>query len=310
MSLSSSSSNIQIVSGEQFRKHFQEDKFGPQRKIEIIDTNNKPNAPITQYFDKLISQKSNKIDYDKCFENFFVNNNNINNNANFNNNININVNKDNINKNKTVNKQAKNNYILNSPQSTNKKKKIIPKRKKFSPLPKNKYKKNNINHKLIINDLEKQILTDIYDQYSNKDEFEETYYYLDKIKYIINQKGVEEAMNYLETIEPESLRTKIIMESTFFFKEIIKEEIEFAENNEGKLLLYKQPDNIVFNQNIKFITSLNGKVDNNKKNNKEVKNKNLLNKKNNYCYSNVNNINNNDFHYTNIYDNSKKNKNK
>ena len=162
----------------------------------------------------------------------------------------------------------------------------------------------------MINNLEKKILTGIYDQYQSKNDFEETYYYLDKIKYIINQKGVEEAMKYLESIEPESLRTKIIMESTFFFKEIIKEEIEFAENNDGKLVLYKKPDNSnIYNQNVKFITSINGKINNNKEyNNNEGKIINLLNSKNNYNNYYYNNANNNMNNQNNNHANPKKKK--
>ena len=288
LSLSSSSSNnIQIVSSEQFRKHFQEDRFGPQRKIEVIDinnTNNKPNLPITQYFDKLYSQKNNKLDYDRCFGNFFMDNNNINND----------INKVNINNNKNLSKNEKNNKV-NSLFSS-KRNKIIHKRKKFSPLSKDKYNEKVYNHEILINNLERKILTDIYNQYQNKDDFEETYYHIDNIKYIINQTGVEEAMNYLKGIEPDSLRTKIIIESTFFFKEIIKEEIEFAENNGGKLILNKPPDNKANNFNMKFNASINGNSNYNKEFNDEGKNINLLNKKNNYYYNNVNNaFNNNEY---------------
>ena len=255
LSLSSSSNNdIQIVSSEDFRKHFQEDRFGPQRKIEVVETNNITNLPFSQYHDKMKSKRNINKDYNKCFDAFFIDDKNKN--------INKNINQYNNNKvnDKSIGIQQKN-YNSNSPnkdQNNN----VMNKRKKFSPLPKNKYRNNNIFHKLLINRLEKQILTDIYDEYQNKEDFDETYYHIENIKNILNQKGVEEAISYLNTIEPISLREKIIMESTFFFKQIVKEEIEFAENNDGRLILYKQPD-YLFNQNTKHITPLSGRVNQN-----------------------------------------------
>ena len=268
LSLSSSSNDVQIVSSEEFRKHFQEDKYGTQRKIEVIQDKNPLNMPFSQYNDKLKTHINNNRNY---VSQFFADNNN--------NNLSKKNNKINGIKPKINN--------INSLPNIDIKKKFIKKRKKFSPLPKDKYRDNRVFHKLLINRLEKQILTDIYNEYQNKEDFEETYYYIEKIKYLINEKGVEDAMKYLETIEPISLRTKIIIESTFFFKQIVKEEVEFAKNNDGRLILYKQPD-FIFNQNLKYNSPLSGKVNQNhdhikrgkscgKFNDEKLKNKNTSN---------------------------------
>ena len=66
-------------------------------------------------------------------------------------------------------------------------------------------------------------------------------------------------MNYLIKIEPISLKNRVILESTFFFKEIIREEVEFAENNDGKLILFKQSD-YIYNQNNRYNAPLIGKI--------------------------------------------------
>ena len=242
VSLSSSSNDVQIVSGEDFRKHFQEEKYGTQRKIEVIETKDQLNSRFSQYDEKL-KKKQNVNTNNK----FFINNNNDN---------------------KLNDIQPKIN-TLKSPKFEPKNK-IVKKRKKFSPLPKDQYRDNRVFHKLLINRLERQILTDIYNEYQSKNDFEETYYYIDQIQNLINEKGVEDAMKYLDTIEPMSLRTRVILESTFFFKQIVKEEVEFAKNNDGRLILYKQPD-FIFNQNIKYNSPLTGKVNQNPENIKKGK---------------------------------------
>ena len=295
LSLSSSSNDIQIVSSEDFRKHFQEDRFGPQRKIEVVETKNVTNLPpFSQYHDKMKSKRNISKEYNKCFDAFFIDdkNKNINKNINKVNDKNIGVQQKKYNDNITPNKDQNN--------------KVMNQRKKFSPLPKNKYRNNNIFHKLLINRLEKQILTDIYDEYQNKEDFDETYYHIDNIKNILNQKGVEEGINYLNTIEPMSLREKIIMESTFFFKQIVKEEIEFAENNDGRLILYKQPD-YLYNQNTKHNTPLSGRVNQNFGPNKRGRSFKFDQR---YMYSNNYNNNDNgneDFNYSFYHNNFNKN---
>ena len=260
--LSSSSNDVKIITNEEFRKHFQEDKYGPQRKIEVIETKNNTNIRFSEYHD-IMKHKKNNIDLNEGIKSFFLEekNNNKNNNLNPNNN-NIKY------SNKNMNQQQK--KINFNSQNKEKDNRLMKKRKRFSPLPKDQYRDNKSFQKLLFNRLEKQILTDIYDEYENKEEFEETYYYLDNIKNILCQKGVEEAINYLNNIEPMSLREKIIIESTFFIKQIVKEEINFAENNEGKLIVYKQPD-FLFSQNTKHSTPLSGRVHKNFRPNKRSK---------------------------------------
>ena len=252
LSLSSSSEDIQIVSGEDFRKHFQEDRFGPQMKIKIIDQENQLNKPFSQYNGYINSQINKNQSYNKCFENFFMNEKKEKKNM----------------KNRKISEKNQKINLLNSSKS-DKEKEIMNKRRKFYPLSKDQYKEDKVLNKLYIYRLEKQILTDIYDEYEKKEYFDQTYYHIDKIKYLINQKGVEEAIKYLESIQPANLRNRIIMESTFFFKEIIRKEIEFADNNDGKLILFKQPD-FLFKQNLKYHNPFSGK--DNKNNNKSRRN--------------------------------------
>ena len=242
LSLSSSSNDVEIVSGEDFRKHFQEEKYGNQRRIEVIEKKDQLNSPFSQYDDTI-----KKIQNVNTNNKFFINNNN-----------------NNLKNNNIINELQPKINTLNV-QKFEQKNKIIKKRKKFSPLPKDQYRDNRVFHKLLINRLERQILTDICNEYQNKDDFEETYYYIDQIQNLINEKGVEDAMKYLDTIEPMSLRTRVILESTFFFKQIVKEEVEFAKNNDGRLILYKQPD-FIFNQNLKYNSPLTGKVNQNHEN--------------------------------------------
>ena len=274
LSLSSSSDEVQIVSGEDFRKHFQEEKYGPQRRIQVIDIESKSEVPLFQYNDKLFTKKNNYQKSNKYFDNFFMDEES--------------TNKNNIKNNNNINKDPKK-YVFYSPQKepTNRNDK---KRKKFSPIPKNKYKHNKTYDKLLINRVEKEILTDLYEEYQNKKDFEQTYYYLDKIKYIINQKGVEDAMNYMDKIEPLNLRKRIIYEATFFIKEIIKKEVEFAEKNDGNLFLIKQSDD-VFERNLKYIVPLSGKTNINHDNIDYRRGKstnNIYNQRKNNSYHNIN----------------------
>jgi hypothetical protein len=188
-----------------------------------------------------------------------------------NNNINPNLKKNSKNNKNFINIQEKKNVNYSKRKKGNR---IMKKRKKFSPLPKDKYRDNNSFQKLLMNRLEKQILTDIYDDYQNKEEFEETYSHIENIKNILNRKNVEKAINYLNSIEPMSLREKIIIESTYFFKEIIKEEIDFAENNDRRLILYKQPDYLL-NKKSKHksaLRPLSRSVNKNFRNHKKSKN--------------------------------------
>ena len=116
-----------------------------------------------------------------------------------------------------------------------KKNKVVP--EKFIPFPKEEYTENKKSNGLIINKLERQILTDLYDSVENKDKFDIIYDHIIKIKNILTYDGVEQAMKFLENINPLELREKIINLSTYFFKQVVKEEVENAEYNNGKLVL-------------------------------------------------------------------------
>lgn len=282
LSSSKSSNDIQIVSNEDFRKHFQEDRFGPQRRIQVVDIPQQANMPFSKRYDLLKGKINNNKDYNKCIDAFFFEDKEK---------LQIQPQKKNIDMSKKP--------IFNNP-FPNQNNKIIHKRKKFSPLPKEKYRNNNVFHKLLINRLEQQILTGMYDGYQNKNDFDETFYHIEKIKYLINNKGVEEAMKYMESIEPLSLRTRIIMESTYFFKEIIKEEVEFARNNNGKLILYKQPD-YIYSQTNKNNPPLTGKLG--MKRGRSRFDKNHMNK---FPTINKNEVNNENMNYS-FYNNFSKN---
>lgn len=282
LSSSKSSNDIQIVSNEDFRKHFQEDRFGPQRRIQVVDIPQQANMPFSKRYDLLKGKINNNKDYNKCIDAFFFEDKDKPQVQSQNQNIDLSK------------KKIFNNPVINQNN------KIIHKRKKFSPLPKEKYRNNNIFHKLLINRLEQQILTGIYDGYQNKNDFDETFYHIEKIKYLINNKGVEEAMKYMESIEPLSLRTKIIMESTYFFKEIIKEEVEFARNNNGKLILYKQSD-YIYSQNNKNNPPLTGRLGVKRGRSKYAKNQ-----MNKFITKNKNEMNNENVNYS-FYNNFSKN---
>ena len=265
VSLSSESNNeIEVISSEEFRRHFQEEKYGPQRTIEVIPATSPKKIPFSQYHDKLKYQKNISKSDNKGFDAFFMDDKKKENKVN-----------------KIINQKYNNSY---SPKKAPKNK-INRKRKKFSPLPKDKYRDNKKFQKLLINRLEKQILTDIYNEYDNKDDFDETYYHLDKLKFLLNEKGLDEAMNYLESIEPENLKRRIINESTFFFKEIVREEVEFAKANGGTLILYKQPD-YIFSQNMKYNIPLSGKLNQNNDFVKRGKSIRFNDKRNNIIYNN------------------------
>ena len=107
-----------------------------------------------------------------------------------------------------------------------KKNKVVS--EKFIPLPKEEYTENRKSNGLIINKLERQILTDLYDSVENKDEFDIIYAHIIKIKNILTYEGVRQAMKFLENINPLELREKIINLSTYFFKQVVKEEVENA----------------------------------------------------------------------------------
>jgi hypothetical protein len=168
--------------------------------------------------------------------------------------------------------------------------------KEFIPINKANYKNNSHYQKLLINRVEHQILTDIYNTYEDKSKFETTYYHIRKLKKLMTYNGVEKAMKYLNDIEPLELRTKIAIESTYFFKEIIREEVENAKAHQGKLILIKQPD-FIYRNNLK---NFSGKINNCRGNSfNRVRN-------NNIRYDNYNNMNN---HQKNAYNNIHRNYN-
>ena len=239
--------DIQIVTSEQFKKHFQEDRYGPQRTIGIINYDKNAQTTYDNYKEMMRkNRQKNQKEEDKILDAFFMDKDDSNNNAQKSKKENPKLNPKNNMNNKLNNKKSQNN-------------KIHIKTKRFIPLQKEEYRTNVYFEKLLINRVEKQILTDIYNEYEIKSNFDQTYYYIDKIKQIITKKGVEEAIKFLNTIENLELRKRVIIESTYFFKEIIKEEVENAKVNNGELILIKL-DDFHFEQSMKNNAPLSGKI--------------------------------------------------
>ena len=173
--------------------------------------------------------------------------------------------------------------------------------KEFIPINKANYKNNSHYQKLLINRVEHQILTDIYNTYENKDEFNTTYYYITKLKEKMTNEGVEKAIKFLDDIEPLDLRQRIAIESTYFFKEVVREEVENAKANNGELILIKQPED----RYMQSIMNLSGQI--NHGNN--FKRKGKSNMRYNHVNYMMNNFNKNG-HNNNMGNNFEFNKNK
>jgi len=265
--------DLKIIDGEEFKRHFQEDRYGPERKIEVIQPDENKNIIKQNNFKDM--RRKNKLNESKIFDNFFQEK------------------EPKINKNEIIPKKYNNNmrYNKNKNRNFNQQNK-----KEFIPMIQDDYKTNTYFEKLLINRVEHQILTDIYNTYEDKSKFETTYYHIRKLKKLMTYNGVEKAMKYLNDIEPLELRTKIAIESTYFFKEIIREEVENAKAHQGKLILIKQPD-FIYRNNLK---NFSGKINNNRGNSfNRVRN-------NNIRYDNYNNMNN---HQKNAYNNIHRNYN-
>ena len=113
-------------------------------------------------------------------------------------------------------------------------------------------------------------------------------------------------MKYLDNIEPLELRAKIAIESTYFFKEVVKEEVENAKAHDGKLILIKQPD-FLYRKNL---SNFSGKINqfrgssNNRIRNNNIRydnyNHNMNNQQRN-AYNNINRNNNREYNINNPY---------
>lgn len=230
ISSSSSDDDVNVIEGEQFIEHFRK-KDESERKIKVIDPNE---MPLNNNLKEILKKHNRKKfqEEDKIFDAFFMEKNV----------------KKNIEKPKNQNEI---NFNFNK-----KKNKFNNKTREFVPMFKGDFKNNTYFEKLLINRVEHQILTDIYNTYEDKQQFNQTNYYINEIKKKIIHESVEEAMKYLDTIEPMELRTKIAIESTYFFKEVVREEIENAKVHNGELILIKQPD-FFYNQQSKFSGTIN-----------------------------------------------------
>ena len=236
ISLSSSvedEEEIKIIPDDQFKRHFQEERYGPERRIEVIDPYKNQNILKSSNFKEIL--KKNITDKEKIFDNFFS---------------------DSI-KDKKMEVIPKKNNKNNLNKNKNKNFNNI-KIKEFIPMPKDDFKANTYFKKLLINRVEHQILTDIYNSYDEEDKykFEQTNYYISELKKLITYQGVDHAIQFLNNIEPMELRTKIAIESTYFFKEVVREEVENARVNNGELILIKQPE-ILYKQSLQ---NLSGKI--------------------------------------------------
>lgn len=282
--ISSDDEDVNIIPENQFVQHFQ-GKEESGRKIKIIDTNEFPMKKNMKEILKKNYQKKSQNE-EKIFNTFFMDKNAKNNKTNEipndNNKINFNINKNKIKKNKT---------------------------RDFIPMPKEEMKMNKYFDKLLINRVEHQILTNIYDTYEDKSLFPQTYYHINEIKKLITFNGVEDAMKYLEDIEPLELRKKVAIESTYFFKEVVREEVENAKAHNGQLIIIKQPDYLYY-QNM----NLCGQINHNEQFNRKGKS-NMRNQYYNYGVNNfqrskfnprMNNYNNNFSHFYG-YNNNKYN---
>ena len=278
---------IKEITGDQFKRHFQEDKFGEQRKIEVIDPDKNRNILHRNNYKEILKKNNQKThaNEDKIFNCFFMDKNSHNNKPGE-----IQM-KNNINNNKVNLIQNKNkfNHKNNS------------KLKEFIPINKANYKNNSHYQKLLINRVEHQILTDIYNTYENKDEFNTTYYYITKLKEKMTNESVEKAIKFLDDIEPLDLRQRIAIESTYFFKEVVREEVENAKANNGELILIKQPED----RYMQSIMNLSGQI--NHGNN--FKRKGKSNMRYNHANYMMNNFNKNS-HNNNMGNNLEFNKNK
>ena len=237
--LSSSSSDngdIKIISSQQFTDHFQK-RNEPKARIEVVENNIISNKDIKDFLRKRKQQKNDE-DFLKAFFNEKESKNNNNN---------------------KIKEMPKKNPNFNFNFNRNKKQPI--KYKEFIPLLKEDFRSNTYFDKLLINRVEHQVLTEIYRSYENKEEFNRTNYYINEIKNIINHEGVEKAIQFLDNIEPLELREKIAIESTYFFKEVVREEVENAKVHNGELILIKQPEHF-YNQNIYLKGKINHKNNN------------------------------------------------
>ena len=240
--------DLNIIPNEQFVKHFQS-KYEPKRNIEVIDTNN---TKKNNNFDEILKNNCQKKyqEEDKIFNSFFME------------------------------KDKKNNNIIEMPKKNKKnmnyniyRNKNNIRSKDFWPLPKDEFKPNTHFQKLLINRVEHQILTNIYNSYENKEKFKQTYYYINEIKKKITHESVEEAIKFLDNIEPMELRAKVAIESTYFFKEIVREEVENAKVHNGELILIKQSESY-YNQHMKLSGTINHNNDFRRKGNSIMRNPN------------------------------------
>ena len=219
-SLSSSSDETEKTPNQEFRIKFSGKKRGPQQERKEKSFNKRNNKFLPPFYknqNKFLKRYKSYQNYNNNLGDFYKKNR---------------YKKVNINKNNNLIKQQNYSHINNE---CGKKNKVVP--EKFIPLPKEEYTENRKSNGLIINKLERQILTDLYDSVENKDKFDIIYDHIIKIKNILTYDGVEQAMKFLENINPLELREKIINLSTYFFKQVVKEEVENAEYNNGKLVL-------------------------------------------------------------------------
>ena len=282
--LSDDEEDLKEINGEEFKRHFQEDRYGPERKIGIIEPDENKNIIRQNNFKDI--RRKNKVDESKLFDNFFQEK------------------EPKINKNKIIQKKYNNNNMI---YNKNKNRNFNHQNnKEFIPMIQNDFKTNTYFEKLLINRVEHQILTNIYNSYEDKSKFETTYSHIRKLKHLITNSGVEEAMKYLDNIEPLELRAKIAIESTYFFKEVVKEEVENAKAHDGKLILIKQPD-FLYRKNL---SNFSGKINqfrgssNNRIRNNNIRydnyNHNMNNQQRN-VYNNINRNNNREFNINNPY---------
>lgn len=265
---SSSSSGCEIIQNEKYIEDTQKDKFYQEPKIGIANIN--PEELKMNFFPKKGEKEYDKQTEEKIWNTFFLTsfNSNSNNYKNPNTSYRKDQNQNKINNTKVKHNKFSPNLIGNIQNNRDNFNPFIgKKRRKFSPLPKECFQGNRSFSKLLLDRVEKEILTDIYNNYSGNKNFDSNFNHICEIKRLLIFQGIDEAMKYIEQIPENESKNELLIEISYYFKGIIKEEMRVAGENNGKLVLIRRPD---FKKKSK------------NKNKIILTNKNILNTKNNW----------------------------
>ena len=230
--------DLKIITPGEYLKPFQE-RYIEKPKIQVIYDNPRKNSNIKFENENFKSDKNKKEDIRKqVLKTFFSSRNNkpnqsFQNISTINNNIRNTNNSDKIQNN---NKKCNSRFELYE-------KNVKETKNPFKPLQPQFYRGNNFKC-LYIERIENQILTDIYNKYNNKNEFkDETYYQIFTIKKLISLKGPKTAIDYIQSFKDPNKKIRLFNEASYFFKEIINQEIASANQNGGNIVLVESKYN-------------------------------------------------------------------